>query len=67
MLVTLGVYTAVTKWYSNFRQAIIRERKNHEKKSEFFLNESIMNYETVKNFNNEKRELKKYETLLQKL
>ncbi len=67
MLVTLGFYTAFTKWYSSFRQNIIRERKNYEKKSEFFLNESIMNYETVKNFNNEKRELRKYETLLQKL
>ena len=31
------------------------------------MNESIMNYETVKAFNNEKLEYNRYETLLQKL
>ena len=42
-------------------------RKNNEKKSEFYLNESIMNYETVKAFNNERLELSRYEKLLSKL
>ncbi|CDW83458.1 metal abc transporter permease [Stylonychia lemnae] len=67
MLVTLGFYTILTKKYSTYRQNIIRERKNHEKKSEFYLNESMMNYDTVKNFNREERELRIYETLLDKL
>jgi ABC-type transport system involved in Fe-S cluster assembly fused permease/ATPase subunit len=60
MLVTLSLYTVFSKRYSLFRQQIIRKRKNHEKASEFYLNESIMNYETVKAFNNEKLELKRY-------
>lgn len=53
MLITLGTYTVFSKKYSTFRQKIIRVRKNKEKQSEFYLNESIMNYETVKAFNNE--------------
>jgi ABC-type transport system involved in Fe-S cluster assembly fused permease/ATPase subunit len=67
MLVTLSVYTIFSKKYSAYRQNIIRTRKNNEKKSEFYLNESIMNYETVKSFNNEKLELSRYEKLLNKL
>jgi ABC-type transport system involved in Fe-S cluster assembly fused permease/ATPase subunit len=67
MLVTLSVYTIFSKKYSAYRQNIIRTRKNNEKKSEFYLNESIMNYETVKSFNNEKMELSRYEKLLSKL
>jgi ABC-type transport system involved in Fe-S cluster assembly fused permease/ATPase subunit len=67
MLVTLSLYTVFSKRYSAFRQKIIRVRKNHEKKSEFYLNESIMNYETVKAFNKEKLELSRYEKLLNQL
>ena len=40
------------------RRIHIRDKKNVEKKAEFTLNESIMNYETVKTFNNEKHEEK---------
>jgi ATP-binding cassette subfamily B protein len=61
------MYTVFSKRYSTFRQEIIRKRKNHEKASEFYLNESIMNYETVKAFNNEKLELKRYDKLLDRL
>jgi ABC-type transport system involved in Fe-S cluster assembly fused permease/ATPase subunit len=67
MLVTLSVYTIFSKKYSTYRQQIIRKRKNQEKASEFYLNESIMNYETVKAFNNEKLELSRYNALLNKL
>jgi ABC-type transport system involved in Fe-S cluster assembly fused permease/ATPase subunit len=67
MLVTLSLYTVFSKQYSAYRQNIIRKRKNHEKASEFYLNESIMNYETVKAFNNEKLELSRYEKLLNRL
>jgi ABC-type transport system involved in Fe-S cluster assembly fused permease/ATPase subunit len=67
MLVTLSVYTIFSKKYSTYRQQIIRKRKNQEKASEFYLNESIMNYETVKAFNNEKLEISRYKALLNKL
>lgn len=53
MLFTLGCYTYYSKTFSDLRRVEIRERKNAEKKSEFILNESIMNYETVKAFTNE--------------
>ena len=64
MLVTLGVYTYFTKVTSTKRRVYIRERKDAEKKSEFYLNESIMNYETVKAFNNEALEKRRYKELL---
>ena len=64
MLVTLGVYTYFTKVTSTKRRVHIRERKDAEKKSEFYLNESIMNYETVKAFNNEALEKRRYKELL---
>ena len=56
MLVTLGLYTYYSKVASMKRRIYIRDKKNVEKKAEFTLNESIMNYETVKTFNNEKHE-----------
>lgn len=49
----LTFYTVFTRQYSLIRQQYIRKRKDEEKRSDFFLNESIMNYETVKYFNNE--------------
>ena len=55
---TLGLYTYYSKTASMKRRVFIRDKKNAEKKSEFILNESIMNYETVKTFNNEKHEEK---------
>lgn len=64
MLITLGAYTVFSKKYSTYRQKIIRVRKNKEKQSEFYLNESIMNYETVKAFNNEDMEKQRYSKLL---
>lgn len=67
MLATLGVYTWFSKAYSKHRQGYIRTRKNHEKESEFYLNESVMNYETVKQFNNEVLERERYGGLLDRL
>ena len=67
MLLTLGCYTAFSKTFSDKRRVQIRTRKDAEKTSEFYLNESIMNYETVKAFNAEKLENNRYETLLDKL
>ena len=60
MLVTLGLYAYYSKTFSDQRRVQIRERKNAEKKAEFTLNESIMNYETVKAFTNEKFEETRY-------
>ena len=67
MLVTLGVYAYFTKVCSSKRRVQIRDRKNADQKSEFYLNESIMNYETVKQFNNEKLETSRYHGLLDNL
>jgi len=42
-------------------------RKEHEKQSEFYLNESVMNFETVKSFNNEPLEEQRYTRHVDKL
>ena len=67
MLITLGLYTYYTRTFSIDRRKHIRDRKNADKKSEFYLNESIMNYETVKTFNNEKLEETRYSNLIEKV
>ena len=67
MLITLGLYTYFSKTFSDKRRVQIRTKKNSEKASEFYLNESIMNYESVKTFNNEKLENTRYYDLLSKL
>jgi ABC-type transport system involved in Fe-S cluster assembly fused permease/ATPase subunit len=67
MWLTLAAYSYVTRQVSEKRRVFIRERKDAEKSSEFYLNESIMNYETVKAFGNEPLELKRYTKLVQKL
>lgn len=43
----LGIYTLYTKRYSKVRQQYIRKRFKENKKADFFLNESIVNFETV--------------------
>jgi len=67
MLFTLAAYTYYTKEYSQRRRIQIRQKKEAEKLSEFYLNESIMNYETVKAFNNEDLEKNRYSNLLETL
>lgn len=67
MFATLGIYTWFTKKISVKRQVIIRERKNTEKRKEFVQNESIMNYESVKQFGNENLEITKYNDLVNAL
>lgn len=67
MLFTLGVYTLFTKRISEYRGKEVKNRKEAEKKSEFYLNESIMNYETVKAFNNEELEKRRYKGHLEGL
>jgi ABC-type transport system involved in Fe-S cluster assembly fused permease/ATPase subunit len=67
MLLTLALYTYYTKQASLLRRIYIENKKDCDKKSEFYLNESIMNYETVKAFNNEKLEEERYADILDKL
>ena len=67
MMVTLSLYTYFTKIVSDTRRIQMNDKKNAEKGSEFYLNESIMNYEAVKNFNNEELEKSRYSKLLDKL
>ena len=56
----LAIYTKFTQSYSKIRQQYIRGRRNEDKKADFFLNESILNYDTVKYFGNEDLEFQRY-------
>lgn len=60
MIVTLSLYTYFSKTFAEVRRVQMSEKKNAEKASEFYLNESIMNYEAVKSFNNEDLEKNRY-------
>jgi len=46
----LGIYSVFTYKYSKTWQDYIRDWFKEGKKSEFFMNESVINYETVKYF-----------------
>ena len=67
MLITFVAYTLFTNKYSENRIQQIKDKMNIDKRQEFYQNESIMNYETVKQFNNEALETSRYETILDKL
>lgn len=67
MILTLGLYTKYSISFSKQRVVYIRDQKDTEKKQEFYLNESIMNYETVKAFNNSTMETARYEKILDSL
>jgi len=67
MVVTLALYTYFSKEFSAIRRVQMAEKKNAEKKSEFYLNESTINYESVKNFNNEELEKSRYQKLVENL
>lgn len=65
--VMLGVYTKFTKSYSKIRQQYIRGRRNQDKKADFFLNESILSYDTVKYFGNESLEYNRYKKVQEEI
>lgn len=67
MLATLGLYTEFSRRVSKARVVEIRTRRDLDKQQEFTQNESIMNYEAVKTFGNEKLEMQRYENILDKL
>lgn len=58
--VMLAIYTKFTQSYSKIRQGYIRGKKTEDKKADFFLNESILSYDTVKYFGNENLEYNRY-------
>jgi len=66
MLITLGLYTYFSKTFSEMRRIQMSHKKDADKKGEFFLNESTMNYESVKTFGNEELEKTRYKALLDK-
>jgi ABC-type bacteriocin/lantibiotic exporter with double-glycine peptidase domain len=61
---TIGAYTAftvsVTQWRTQFRKTMIQE----ENKASNIILESLLNYETVKYFNNENVEASRYDKAL---
>ncbi|CAI2360125.1 unnamed protein product [Moneuplotes crassus] len=65
--VMLGVYTKFTQSYSKIRQEYIRGRRNQDKKADFFLNESILSYDTVKYFGNENLEYNRYKKVQEEI
>lgn len=67
MLVTFALYTWYTNSFSERRIKQIREKKQIDKSQEFYQNESITNYETVKQFNNEELEKSRYGKILDKM
>ena len=60
LVATFGAYLAYTRSVGKERIGEVRTKKDIEKKQEFFLNESIQNYETVKAFGGEKVENRRY-------
>ena len=66
MLVTLSAYTYFSKTFSEVRRVQMADKKEADKKCEFYLNESIMNYESVKAFGNEELEKRIYNKHLDK-
>mmetsp|Transcript_787 Transcript_787/g.1524 ORF Transcript_787/g.1524 Transcript_787/m.1524 type:complete len:439 (-) Transcript_787:5210-6526(-) len=62
---TVSAYTLFTTRYSNFRQEQIKEQRKKNKAVEFVINESFMNYETVKAFTNERQENLRYNHYLE--
>ena len=66
MCLMVFFYTYFSKSISERRRVEMRAKKNSEKNSEFYLNESIMNYEAVKTYNNEKMENDRYSKLIDK-
>lgn len=57
---TVGAYTVFTTTYSTKRQEYLKEMRRKNKAVDFVINESLLNYETVKCFNNEKLESERY-------
>lgn len=64
MIFVLSIYTYFSKRFSDVRRVQMSEKKDADKKGEFYLNESILNYEAVKSFGNEQVEKDRYNKVL---
>ena len=57
---TVSVYSVFTTRYSKVRQNYLKEMRQKNKAVDFVINESFINFETVKCFTNEKLESERY-------
>jgi ATP-binding cassette subfamily B protein len=64
--VTLAVYITFTIFVTNWRTKIRREANEHDSAANVRAIDSLINYETVKYFNNEGFEARRYDEQLQK-
>lgn len=63
-LSTIALYTAFTVKVSSWRVGIRKHMNNHENKASGRAMDSLLNYETVKLFQNEKHEINRYDSCL---
>jgi ABC-type transport system involved in Fe-S cluster assembly fused permease/ATPase subunit len=61
----VSAYTIFTTKYSDLRQNFIKQEKSKSKALDFVINESMVNFEAVKYFNNESQEKYRYNYFLQ--
>ena len=61
---TVSLYSLFTIRYSNVRKVYIREQMIKAKSLDFVINESLVNFEIVKYFSNEKKEMERYDYFL---
>ena len=63
---TIILYAAFTLKTSSGRKPVIFKQKENDKLADFIISESLANFYTVKHFNAEELQLKKYAKVLQK-
>lgn len=64
---TMGLYYVFTQKVTKSRRFILRERAHREQQAELYLNESVQHCESIKYFNNEEIESKRYGNRIGKL
>lgn len=67
LISTFFLYLKFTQKSNIKRLNYVKNKKGLEKDQEFFQNESIVNYETIKSFSNENKELSRYKIIMNKL
>jgi ATP-binding cassette subfamily B protein len=65
-LATLVVYVAYTLWITEWRMVLRRNMNEMDSKANTRAIDSLLNYETVKYFNNERYESRRYDETLEK-
>jgi ATP-binding cassette subfamily B protein len=63
---TVVIYISFTLLVTNWRMHYRHEMNDHESRANSYAVDGMLNYETVKYFNNEEYELKQYDTTLDK-